>query len=144
MRGGSHFCQSLKGKALGGFWIKRKGGLTLFPKEIPKFSTLPSLPPPKKKRTFPYTLKFIWCVIILTKNDKSRRARAVFEPTTFATYNLSKVHRTMSLPADSQNYVFKWPFVSAGMCDKRKTWHLWPLLTKSKQCVHPLKYIASF
>ena len=45
VKGGSHFCQSPKGEGSGVFFIKRKGGPTLFWEKIPK---LPSPPPPKK------------------------------------------------------------------------------------------------
>ena len=46
MRGGSHFCQSPKGGGSGVFFIKCKGGPTLFfRKKIPKF-------PPRKNVPF--------------------------------------------------------------------------------------------
>ena len=62
LSGGSHFCQSLKGRGSGGFWIKRKGGPTLFSKKIPKFSTLPPPLPRQEKTHLPlYTKIYLVC-----------------------------------------------------------------------------------
>ena len=57
VRGGSHFCQSLKGGGSEVFLLKLTGGPTLFWEKIPKFPSPP--PPPKKKCTYPYWSK-IW------------------------------------------------------------------------------------
>ena len=57
VRGGSHFCQLPKGGGSVVFLIKTQGRANTFLGK--KYQNSPALPPPKKKRTFPYERWFV-------------------------------------------------------------------------------------
>ena len=54
VRGGSHFCQSPKGRGSGVFYLNAREGQHFFGKKIPNFPSLPPPPtPPQEKKYLP-------------------------------------------------------------------------------------------
>ena len=76
VRGGSHFCQSLKGGGSEVFLLKLTGGPTLFWEKIPKF---PSPPPPQEKMYLPLLVQNLGVVVCHDdlKKDKDNTCNGV-------------------------------------------------------------------